>query len=99
MRTKHAKNGHYAKDRHVGNVSKVIDIHLSPRHIPKHACVGEIGTNTYQTADCELGFSCQNGIKTSRRNRLQEKHLNDLMTISIEGPRLEDMAFQRARST
>ena len=50
----------------------------------------------YQTADCERGFSCQNGIKTSRRNRLQEKHLNDLMTIKIEGPRLEDMVFQRA---
>ena len=50
----------------------------------------------YQTADCERGFSCQNGIKTSRRNRWQEKHLNDLMTIKIEGPRVEDMVFQRA---
>ena len=89
-------------DHHVGNVSKEqhqrsveVDIYLSPRHIPTHACVGEVGINTYQTADCELGFSCQNGIKPSWRNRLQEKHLNDLMTINIEGPRLEDMTFQR----
>ena len=34
-------------DHHVGNVSKEqhqlsveVDIHLSPRHIPTHACVG-----------------------------------------------------------
>ena len=39
----------------------------------------------YQTADCERGFSCQNGITTARRNCLKEKHLNVLMTIKIEG--------------
>ena len=25
----------------------------------------------YQTADCERGFSCQNAIKCSKRNRLK----------------------------
>lgn len=39
----------------------------------------------YQTADCERAFSAQNAIKTPRRSRLHTKHLNDLMTIRIEG--------------
>jgi len=36
---------------------------------------------TYQTAECECGFSCQNSIKTSRHNKLKEKYLNVFMTI------------------
>lgn len=47
----------------------------------------------YQTADCERGFSCQNGIKTARRNRLKETNLNVLMTIKCEGGLLEDYDF------
>ena len=39
----------------------------------------------YQTADCERGFSCQNGIKTSRRSRMEEETMNTLMTIKVEG--------------
>ena len=41
------------------------------------------------TADCERGFSAMNRIKTSPRNRLKTKTLEQLMFISIEGPALE----------
>ena len=48
------------RDHHAGNVSKEqgqrsveVDIHLSPRHIPKQACVGEIGTN-HAIPNCRL---------------------------------------------
>lgn len=50
----------------------------------------------FQTADCERGFSCQNGIKTSRRNRMNAEHLNILMTIKIEGGKVEDYDFTSA---
>ena len=50
----------------------------------------------YQTADCERGFSCQNGIKTARRSRLKESHLNTLMTIKIEGGNIQDFDFGQA---
>ena len=38
---------------------------------------------SYQTAKFVRAFSCQNSIKTSRRNKLKEKCLNMLMTIKI----------------
>ncbi|XP_046340993.2 uncharacterized protein LOC124121908 [Haliotis rufescens] len=50
----------------------------------KLACIGL--TLPVQTAICERGFSNQNMIKTSHRNRLGEKTLKELMIISIEGP-------------
>ncbi|XP_021339253.1 zinc finger protein 862-like [Mizuhopecten yessoensis] len=50
----------------------------------------------YQTADCERGFSCQNGIKTARRNRMCEEHLNTLMTIKCEGGKLEEYDMSKA---
>ena len=37
------------------------------------------------TADCERGFSCQNGILTAKRSCLGEESLNTLMTIKCEG--------------
>lgn len=43
----------------------------------------------YQTAECERGFSCQNGIKSARRNRLQGDGLNVLMTKCEGGSRQE----------
>jgi hypothetical protein len=52
----------------------------------------------YQTADCERGFSCQNQIKTAKRNRLEEESLNVLMTIKCEGGSLEDYDFTDAVS-
>ena len=42
-------------------------------HVPLH------------TADCERGFSCQNRIHTSRRNRLDSSRVNQLMLIQLEG--------------
>lgn len=39
------------------------------------------------TVDCERGFSKQNLIKSCTRNRLQQKTLENLMRISIDGPR------------
>ncbi|XP_046554759.1 zinc finger protein 862-like [Haliotis rubra] len=56
---------------------------LSP-NLLKLACIGL--TLPVQTAICERGFSSQNIIKTSHRNRLSEKALKELMIISIEGP-------------
>lgn len=53
----------------------------------------------YQTADCERGFSCQNGIKTARRNRLKEKSLNVLMTIKCEGESVGEHNFKSAAYT
>ena len=42
------------------------------------------------TAQCERGFSTQNLIKSAHRNRLQEKSLNELMMISLEGPSVRE---------
>ena len=50
----------------------------------------------YQTADCERGFSAQNHIKSSKRNRMQSKHLNTLMMIKIEGGKLEEFDFSKS---
>jgi hypothetical protein len=50
----------------------------------------------YQTADCERGFSFQNGIKTARRNRLQQDSLNSLMTIKCEGAPIQEHDFVAA---
>ena len=50
----------------------------------------------YQTADCERGFSAQNNIKSSKRNRMQSKHLNTLMMIKIEGGKLEEFDFSKS---
>ena len=47
----------------------------------------------YQTADCERGFSCQNGIKTSRRSRMEENSMNTLMTIKVEGGSIENYDY------
>lgn len=43
------------------------------------------------TADCERGFSVMNSIKTESRNRLLSHHLDRLMRITIEGPKLADL--------
>ena len=48
------------------------------------------------TADCEHGFSAMNRIKTSPRNWLKTKTLEQLMFISIEGPALEQFDFSAA---
>lgn len=45
------------------------------------------------TADCERSFSTLNRLKTFLRNRLCQKILNPLMTISIEGPAVQDFNF------
>ena len=48
------------------------------------------------SADCERGFSALKRIKTRLRNRLSNRILNHLLTISIEGPKLEEFDFERA---
>ena len=48
------------------------------------------------TADCERAFSAMNRIKTSPRNRLKTKTLEQLMFISIEGPPPDKFDFARA---
>ncbi|XP_067660021.1 zinc finger protein 862-like [Haliotis asinina] len=60
----------------------------------KLACIGL--TLPVQTAICERGFSSQNIIKTSHRNKLSEKALRELMTISIEGPPVSTFDARKA---
>ena len=48
------------------------------------------------TADCERGFSCLQRIKTDLRNRLSNKILNYLLSISIEGPSPPDFPYDEA---
>ena len=47
------------------------------------------------TADCERTFSTMGSIKTTLRNRLSQRILNSLMTISTEGPALKDFNFDQ----
>ena len=44
----------------------------------------------------ERGFSGQNRVLTARRNRLGEKHADDLMLLTMEGPPVADFRFDRA---
>ncbi|XP_052086411.1 zinc finger protein 862-like [Mytilus californianus] len=46
------------------------------------------------TADCERTFSTLNRVKSILRNRLSQHILNCLMTISTEGPSLQNFDFQ-----
>ena len=49
-----------------------------------------------QTADVERGFSAQNLIKTAHRYRMEENTLDNLMTISVEGPAVERIDFKQS---
>ena len=49
-----------------------------------------------QTADVERGFSAQNLTKTAHRNRMEAETLDNLMTISVEGPSVESYDFNKA---
>ena len=42
---------------------------------------------------CECGFSVQNHIKTSMRMRLTNEHVDNLMLITVEGPRLPEADY------
>ena len=46
-----------------------------------------------QTADVERGFSAQNLTKTAHRNRMEAETLDNLMTISVEGPSVESYMY------
>ena len=48
------------------------------------------------TAECERGFSAQNRIKNSTRNRLKPERLDYLMTINIERPPSKEFDFTLA---
>ncbi|KAG1671198.1 hypothetical protein GQR58_016537 [Nymphon striatum] len=48
------------------------------------------------TANSERGFSVQNNIKSSLRNRLSPVRLHQLTLISIEGPPRKEFPFHRA---
>ncbi len=50
-------------------------------------------TAPVHTADCERGFSAQNAVKTAHRNRLSASTVNDLLTVSLEGPPLRENNF------
>ena len=39
---------------------------------------------------CEHGFGVQNRIKTSMHTRLTDEHVDNLMLITMESPRLPD---------
>ena len=48
------------------------------------------------TADCERGFAALSHIKTDLRNRLSSKMLNCLMTITCEGPQVNEFPYEKA---
>ena len=48
------------------------------------------------SVDCEKGFSTLSRVKTDLRNRLNNKNLNHLLMISIEGPNPSDFPFDTA---
>jgi hypothetical protein len=48
------------------------------------------------SAVCERGFSCVKRIKSDWRSRLTTEMMNHLLTVSIEGPVLEDYNAERA---
>lgn len=48
------------------------------------------------TVDCERGFSALSRIKTNLRNRLSSRILNDLMTITVEGPPPSEFPYEQA---
>ena len=45
------------------------------------------------TADCERGFSCMNRIVTVQRNRLKTVTIDRLISVSVEGPPIEQFHF------
>ena len=48
------------------------------------------------TVDCERGFYALSRIKTDIHNHFSSKILNNLMTVSVEGPPLEDFPYDKA---
>ena len=48
------------------------------------------------TADGERGLSAVNRIKTQLRNQMKASTLQQLLTIQVEGPRLNNMDFECA---
>ena len=62
------------RDAHAGDLPNLIKLAMLALTCPIH------------TAECERGFSVQNHIKTSLRNRLSPERLDDLATVAILGP-------------
>ena len=48
------------------------------------------------TLDCERGFSALSRIKTNLCNRLSSRILNDLKTITVEGPPPSEFLYEQA---
>ena len=48
------------------------------------------------TVDYERGFSALSRIKTDLHNRLSSRILNDLITITVEGPPPSEVPFEQA---
>ena len=50
------------------------------------------------TADCERAFSCLKRVKTRLRSSLTAAHLNNLLTVRMEGPEIQAFNFDEAVS-
>ncbi|XP_045216125.2 zinc finger protein 862-like [Mercenaria mercenaria] len=50
-------------------------------------------TAPIHTSDCERGFSSQNQVKTSLRNRIGSETVDNLLMIKIQGGKLEEFDF------
>ena len=48
------------------------------------------------TAEVERGFSVQNTIKNKSRNRLGPEHLDQLIRMKLNAPRIEQFPFEKA---
>ena len=47
-------------------------------------------------SECERGFSCMSGVKTTLRNRLTNTILQGLMMVSVHGPDDSEFDFRTA---
>lgn len=66
------------------HILSTIEIQAMFPNLTKLAAIGLV--LPVSTVDCERGFSALSRIKTDLRNRLSSRILNDLMTITVEGP-------------
>ena len=48
------------------------------------------------TADCERDFSQLNFVKTPLRNRMNERTLDSIIRIAVEGPPIKEFPFTEA---
>ena len=78
----------------MSHLLKISELKLMFPNLTKLAAIGLL--LPMSSVDCERGFSTLSRVKTDLRNRLNNKNLNHLLMISIEGPNPSDFPFDTA---